>query len=339
MYELRQLRTFQAVAARQSVTRAAAVLGYAQSSVTAQIQALEEDLGVQLFDRIGRRVELTNAGQMMASYTDRILSLASEARTVVGNGRKPSGVLTIGASETLLTHRLPRVISRFQKMHPQVEISVIAADNCEFHAGQLKLDSSIEIAFVLDQQHKSGNLIVETLSTEDVLILVSPGHRLASVNRLNADMLRDEQVLLTERSCGYRVLFERVVSEAGAALNKTLALPSIEAIKRCASAGMGVAVLPRIAVEEELAQHQLVPLSWPKDKIRVYSQMIRHSEKWQSSAHVAFWQLAKHMLTTDDVSHKVPLSATLPLKSVSRHSKSNLASPTHNSARHLTSGL
>ena len=101
-------------------------------------------------------------------------------------------------------------------------------------------------------------------------------------------------------------------------LNKTLALPSIEAIKRCASAGMGVAVLPRIAVEKELAQQQLVSLSWPKDTIRVYSQMIRHSEKWQSSAHVAFWQLAKHMMTTDDVSHKVPLSATLQVKSVSR---------------------
>lgn len=339
MYELRQLRTFQAVAARQSVTRAAAALGYAQSSVTAQIQALEEDVGVPLFDRIGRRVALTKAGQVMVSYTDRILALANEARAVVGNDRKPSGALTIGAPETLLTHRLPNVISKFQKTHPQVEISVIAAENCEIQAGQLKLNSSIDIAFILDQQHKSGSLVVECLSAEDVLVLVSPGHRLASVNRFNADMLKDEQVLLTERSCGYRVLFERAVSEAGAALNKTLALPSIEAIKRCASAGMGVAVLPRIAVEKELAQHQLVPLAWPKDTIRVYSQIIRHSEKWQSSAQVAFWQLAKHMLTTDDVVHKVTLSATLQTKSASKHRNSNLASPSHNGARRLASGL
>jgi hypothetical protein len=102
---------------------------------------------------------------------------------------------------------------------------------------------------------------------------------------------------------------------------------------------MGVAVLPRIAVEKELAQQQLVSLSWPKDTIRVYSQMIRHSEKWQSSAHVAFWQLAKHMMTTDDVSHKVPLSATLQVKSVSKHRNSNLASPSHNGARRPASGL
>ena len=128
MYELRQLRTFQAVAARQNVTRAAAALGYAQSSVTAQIQALEEDVAVPLFDRIGRRVELTRAGQVMVSYTDRILALANEARAVVGNDRKPSGALTIGASETLLTHCLPNVISKFQKTYPQVEISVIAAE-------------------------------------------------------------------------------------------------------------------------------------------------------------------------------------------------------------------
>jgi DNA-binding transcriptional LysR family regulator len=340
MYELRQLLTFQAVAARQSVTRAAVALGYAQSSVTAQIQALEQDVGVPLFDRIGRRVELTKAGQVMVSYSDRILALANEARSVVGNDRKPSGMLTIGASETLLTHRLPNVISKFQKKHPQVEISVIAAENCEVHAGELRLNSSIDIAFILDlQQHKSRRLVVECLSAEDVLVLVSPGHRLASAKRLNADMLTDEQVLLTERSCGYRVLFERAVSKAGAALNKTLVLPGIEAIKRCASAGMGVAVLPRIAVEKELAQHQLVPLSWPKETIRVYSQMIRHSEKWQSSALVAFWQLAKHMLTSDHLSFKVPQSATLQLKSVGNHRNSNLASPSHNGARRMASGL
>ena len=102
MYELRQLRTFQAVAARQSVTRAATALGYAQSSVTAQIKALEEDLGVPLFDRIGRRVQLTKAGQAMAGYTDRILALANEARTVVGNDRKPSGSLTIAGRRLCL---------------------------------------------------------------------------------------------------------------------------------------------------------------------------------------------------------------------------------------------
>jgi DNA-binding transcriptional LysR family regulator len=339
MYELRQLRTFQAVAAQQSVTRAAAVLGYAQSSVTAQIQALEEDVGVPLFDRIGRRVELTKAGQVMVSYTDRILDLANEARAVVGNNRKPSGALIIGASETLLTHLLPSVISKFQKTHPQVEISVIAAESCEVQAGQLKLSSSIDIAFILDRPYKSGSLVVECLSAEDVLVLVSPGHRLASVNPSNADMLRDEQVLLTERSCGYRVLFERAVSVAGVALRKTLALPSIEAIKRCASAGMGVAVLPRIAVEKELAQHQLVSLSWPKHAIRVYSQMIRHSEKWQSSAQVAFWQLAKHMLTTRNVDHKAPRSSASRLKSANEHRNSNLKFPSHTGAQHRSSGL
>jgi DNA-binding transcriptional LysR family regulator len=337
MYELRQLRTFQAVAARQSVTRAATALGYAQSSVTAQIKALEEDIGVPLFDRIGRRVELTKAGQAMVDYTDRILALANEARTIVGNDRKPSGSLTIAASETLLAHRLPSVIGRYQKAHPQVEITVIAAENCGLQAKDLKLDSSIDIALVLDQQHTSENLIVECLSVEDVLVLVSPGHRLASVNLLNANMLRDEQVLLTERSCGYRVLFERAVSETGTTLSKTLELPGIEAIKRCASAGMGVAVLPRITVEQELAHRQLVSLCWPTKTIRVYTQMIRHSEKWQSSANAAFWQLAKRMLTTDDLSHKVPTSATLQRKSVRKRRNSDLPSPPHNGARHLTS--
>jgi DNA-binding transcriptional LysR family regulator len=273
-------------------------LGYAQSSVTAQIQALEEDVGVPLFDRIGRRVELTQAGQKMVGYADRILALTEEARAVVGSDREPSGPLTIGAPETLLTHRLPNVISRFQETFPRVDISVIATENCEVAAGQLRLSSSIDIAFILNRRYRNENIMVECLSVEDILVLVSAGHRLAAATRFSVDMLQDEQILLTERSCGYRMLFEEAVSQAGGCLNKTLELPSIEAIKRCAASGMGIAVLPRIAVAKEVEHRQLLPLPWPKEPIRVYSQMIRHSERWQSPALVAFWQLAKQILAT-----------------------------------------
>ena len=123
------------------------------------------------------------------------------------------------------------MIGKYQKMHPQVEITVIAAENCELQAKELKLDPSIDMAFVLDQQHTSENLVVECLSAEDVLVLVSPGHRLASVKRLNANMLRDEQVLLTERSCSYRVLFERSVRKRALLLARPLRFPALKRSK------------------------------------------------------------------------------------------------------------
>src|SRR5215210_5308545 len=116
--ELRQLETFRAVAGPLSFTRAAVTLGYAQSSVTAQIQALEAELGVALFDRLGRRVALTEAGQRLLEYADRLLSLADEARAAVAEGAEPAGTLTVGAPETVLTYRLPRVLQRYRATFP-----------------------------------------------------------------------------------------------------------------------------------------------------------------------------------------------------------------------------
>ena len=102
MLDLRELKTFRVVAAEKNFTRAASLLHYAQSSVTAQIHGLEEELGVPLFDRMGRRVELTVAGRQLLSYADRLLDMADEAKRAVQNEGQTAGTLTLRAPETLL---------------------------------------------------------------------------------------------------------------------------------------------------------------------------------------------------------------------------------------------
>src|SRR5690606_16915793 len=104
--ELRQLRTFQRVATTLSFTRAAEELGYAQSSVTAQVRSLEDELSVRLFDRLGRQVSLTDAGQRLLEYATRLLNLAEEARLAVTESGEPSGQLVVAAPETLSSYRL-----------------------------------------------------------------------------------------------------------------------------------------------------------------------------------------------------------------------------------------
>ena len=113
--EHRQLRTFRAVARELSFTRAAEELGYVQSSVTAQVKALEAELGVPLFDRLGRRVVLTDAGRALQGYAGMILDLHEEARAAVAGEHDgaPTGSLTVSAPETLCTYRLPRLLRRF----------------------------------------------------------------------------------------------------------------------------------------------------------------------------------------------------------------------------------
>src|SRR5436190_8129479 len=120
--DLRQLATFRMVATTLSFTQTAATLGYVQSSVTAQIQALETDLGVPLFDRLGKRVTLTDAGQRLLHYAEKMLDLAEEARSIVPGDTEPTGSLTISAPESLCAYRLPVVLNEFRKRYPQVRL-------------------------------------------------------------------------------------------------------------------------------------------------------------------------------------------------------------------------
>src|SRR5437667_9141173 len=121
LMELRQLTTFRMVATTLSFSRAAQILNYVQSSVTTQIQVLEEELGVRLFDRLGKRVALTDAGKRFLPYAEKILSLSEEARQAVADEEVPTGSLTISASETLCTYRLPALLRQFHDRFPQVK--------------------------------------------------------------------------------------------------------------------------------------------------------------------------------------------------------------------------
>src|SRR5258708_15664075 len=121
--ELRQLATFRVVATTLSFTQAASALGYVQSSVTAQIQALEADLGVPLFDRLGKRISLTDAGHRLIRYADQIQALTDEARMMVAAHEKPFGTLSFSAPESLCTYRLPPVLRQFHQHYPQVQLA------------------------------------------------------------------------------------------------------------------------------------------------------------------------------------------------------------------------
>lgn len=283
--ELRHLETFRVVAHELHFTRAALRLHYVQSSVTVQIQVLERELGVTLFHRVGKRVALTDAGRLLLPYAERLLNLAAETRAAVGNGT-PSGVLTVGAPETLCTYRLPAILRRFRERYPQVRIAFRPGS-----ATSLLQDvttSVADVAFVLDVPLMSSLLHVEPLMSESVGLYAAPDHPLVASEAVNPADLASEPLLLTEDGCGYRALFLRVLATAGVHPTNTLELTSVEAIKQCAAVGMGIAVLPTVAVAAAVAAGELVPLLWDGVPLGVVTQMLWHRETWQSPALVAF---------------------------------------------------
>jgi DNA-binding transcriptional LysR family regulator len=155
--ELRQVETFRAVAEELSFSRAAARLGYVQSSVSAQVSALEQELGVPLFDRLGRRIALTDAGEVMFAYSGELLALSEQTREAVvdagvGSG-EVTGSLTVSAPETLLTYRIPRLLALFHERHPKVRLSVrpSAIGRLVGSARKAVEEGRVDVAFVLDQ--------------------------------------------------------------------------------------------------------------------------------------------------------------------------------------------
>jgi DNA-binding transcriptional LysR family regulator len=293
--DLRQVKSFAMVAREGSVTRAAALLNYAQSSVTAQVHALEEELGVPLFDRVGRGLTLTTAGTEFLSYAERLLGLAEEARLSASSGGQPAGRLTIAASESLLTYRLPDLLRTFQCEFPTVEIALHTSAVC---ASVMAMDPGVDLAITIDELIRDPQFVVQTLRAERMVSAVWSGHPLAQLKRVTAKEIGEYQILLTERSCSYRALFEQTLALHGARVSRSLEFSGVEAIKQCALARMGIAVLPEVVVAEELRKGTLVALSWPTHSLHVYTQIVRKREKWFSPAMQAFWKSAIQQLST-----------------------------------------
>ena len=304
--ELRQLETFRAVARELSFSRAAAGLGYVQSSVSSQVAALEREFGVPLFDRLGRTIALTEAGTVMLDYAERLLDLAREAGEAVADAGVERGEITgslnVSAPETLLTYRLPELLTVFHKIHPQVRVSLkpTAVGRLVGSTRRALEEGRVDVAFVLDVPSVDvEGLSAELLMNEEVSVVAPPAHALAGCALVDPHDLMGETVLLPEApqsGCAYRGRFERQLAEGGALPRETLEFQSIEAIKRCVSAGMGVSVLPTVAVKAELAAGTLAELGW-REPIRVGTLMAWNETRWTSPAQRAFLKTAREVLS------------------------------------------
>lgn len=191
--ELRHLKTFLTVADERSFTRAAEKLFLAQSSVSAQIKSLEEDLGVPLFDRIGRSIVLTDAGRRLMRHARRMEDLAAEMRADVESSKELSGSLTIRVPETVAARYMPAVVSRFHVENPGVHIKFI---NCDDARLREELNSgSIDLAFLLTDDVTSENVTVTPLCSEPLAMVAGPTHPLAGEREVTTAALEESAVL------------------------------------------------------------------------------------------------------------------------------------------------
>jgi DNA-binding transcriptional LysR family regulator len=150
------------------------------------------------------------------------------------------------------------------------------------------------MAFVLDEPIHSAQLVVKPLLAELIQVVAAPSHPLASQKQVEPADIEGEIILLTESGCGYRSLFEHALTRAGVQPASVLEFSSVEAIKQCVMVGMGIAILPHMAIQAEVEEGKMVTLPWT-DPMQMMTQMIWHREKWLSPAFHAFLEAVEMM--------------------------------------------
>lgn len=247
--ELRHIQYFEAVARHGHVTRAARELHIAQPSLSKQIRVLEADLGATLFDRVGRRVELTDAGKQLLPYARRILRDAAAARAALQQRADLSqGHVSIGAPPTVGTHLLPHALAEFNARYAGIELELH-----ETGAGrlvELLNEGTVDLSVV--PVPVAGVACVE-LFTEELVVAVAAAHPLARQNDVEAADLAGEGFILFPAGYELRDTTLRLCHEAGFTPRIVLDGGEMDTVLRFAAVGLGIAVVPRLALEGEEA--------------------------------------------------------------------------------------
>ncbi len=192
--EIRQLRTFRVVADNLSFTKASKILYMAQSSVSAQIKLLEEDLNLKLFDRIGRNIVITDAGQKLYSYARKIEDMTKEIRSEVSDSKQAQGSLTVRVPETIASVYMPDIVKKFHRDNPQVKLNLI---NCTDLQLKEELNSGrIDLAFVMTDSINFTDVNVKMLKTENLILMSHLENKLSKKKSVVFKDLAGESLLL-----------------------------------------------------------------------------------------------------------------------------------------------
>jgi len=253
--ELSDLNVFRTVVSAGGVTRAADKLHRVQSNVTTRVRKLEEELGVELFVREGRRLQLSPAGNVLLGYADRLLALASEAREALHESGS-RGVLRLGSMESTAAARLPRPLALLAKRCPAITVELRTGAPRELVPRVIAGD--LEAALVAEPVDDE-RLASQVAWVEDYVIVAGPGHPLI---RTPKDV-HGATLLVFEHGCPHRMRLEAWFAEHNVQVERVIEMSSYHAILGCAVAGMGIALLPKIVLDTftERARLSLYPMT------------------------------------------------------------------------------
>ncbi|MEX0682650.1 MAG: LysR family transcriptional regulator [Dehalococcoidia bacterium] len=250
-----QIEAFVQVSTHSSFSRAAEALQLTQPSITARIQALERELGEELFERGGRGVRMTDAGRVFLPYVERILQYLQEARDAVEEVRSVElGSLRLGSALTISTYVLPNILHRFCGEYPRVDV-VVRTGRSEQVLNMLLTDE-VQVAIIRTLSHPEAEAV--HLYDDEIILVAYPKHEFAASGRATIAEIAREPIVLFDRGSSYYGLIHDLFRKANVIPNVAMELDSLEATKRMVEEGLGIALVPEVTVQRELKAGLLV---------------------------------------------------------------------------------
>ena len=269
------LALFRAVAEAGGFSRAAGIIHVSQPAISMQVAELEESVGTPLFDRLPRGARLTDAGQTLLGYAQRIGTLEAEAERAMQELRGLSrGRLALGASTTIGSYLLPSVLGDFRRLHPAVELQLTIANTEEIK--DRLLDRTLDLGLTEGIPPQDDDLNTRVFSQDDLIVIAPQNHRFAAnapgkrhPKPITARQLCTQPMIVREPGSGTREVIDRALAACHTqATDVALTLSTTEAIKRAVAAGLGLAIVSRLCVGLELAGGSLFEVPVRELKLR-----------------------------------------------------------------------
>lgn len=286
---LKHLRIFVTVCNCNSVTAAAEKLYLAQPSVSLAIRELEDHYCVKLFDRISKKMYLTEPGKQLLNYANHIVSLFDEMESEIKDWDS-AGILRIGSSITIGNHLLPEYIKIFKNEHPNIKIQVIINNSEEIEHSIMS--NHIDFALIEGVIHNS-HINSQTFMEDELVLICGINHPLSSLSEVEIEMLKECEFILREKGSGGRELFESTMLLHGMEIKPTWESVSTQAIIKAVSAGLGLSVLPYLLVKKDLELGSVKQIKIKDLSLNRKFHIIYHKNKFLTKAAKEFIDLCK----------------------------------------------
>jgi len=283
-YTLRQLEVFLAVAQHESVSRAALDLSMSQSAVSGALADLERQFDIQLFERLGKRLQLSALGRSLRAHAE---ALQEQARQLENQFARHDAVgrLRVGATLSIGNHLMVPEIARFMREHPSARVTLDVANTAEIARKVLNFEIDIGL---IEGELLELELEVSRWRPDELVVFCAPSHPFATKAVLSDADLMQAAWIVREPGSGTRQAFEHAMHGLLPDLQLVLELQHTEAIKSAVEAGLGVGCVSRVALEESFRHRTLVPCSVPQRDFRRWFYAVLHKQRYQSTAVLGF---------------------------------------------------